>query len=55
MNNDGEVNVADVTMLIGVILGDNADSDTRARCDVNCDNETNVADVTYLINMILAG
>ena len=53
INNDGEVNVADVTRLIGIILGDDADNDTRARCDVNGDNETNVADVTYLINMVL--
>ncbi len=54
VNNDNEVNVADVNSLIDIVLGGNVDNDTRKRADVNKDNEVNIADVNALISMILS-
>ena len=53
VNGDGEVNIADVNALIDIILGADADADTKARADVNEDSEINVADVNALIDIIL--
>ena len=53
VNLDGEVDVADVSLLIGIILGDHVDMETYLRGDINYDNEVNVADVTKLISIIL--
>ena len=52
LNGDGEVNVADVTLLIHVVLGEE-DVLNHEIADVNGDSEVNVADVTMLINLIL--
>ena len=49
VNEDGEVNIADVTMLVNVILG-NAEA---ANADVNTDGTIDIADVTALVNIIL--
>ena len=49
VNGDGEVNIADVNAIIGMILdgiNDNAG-------DVNADGEVNIADVNTVINIIL--
>ena len=51
VNGDGEVNIADVNALIGMILS----GQTQASGDVNGDNEVNIADVNALIGMILNG
>ena len=49
VNNDGEVNIADVNAVIGYILsGDNNPSG-----DVNGDGEVNIADVNVIIGVIL--
>ena len=40
--------------LIDIILGGNADDDTKKRADVNEDNEVNIADINALIDIILA-
>ena len=55
VNGDGEVTIADVSALIGVVLGNFANYDTQIRADVNQDHETNIADVTSLISLILGG
>ena len=55
MNNDGEVNISDVSALIDVLLGGNADEDTLKRADVNSDNDVNISDVSSLIDYILRG
>lgn len=52
VNNDGEVNIADVNAVINVILG-GAGNDTSG--DVNADGEINIADVNAIINIILGG
>ena len=49
MNEDGEINIADVNALIDAILSGNSSS----TCDVNDDHEVNVADVNALIDLIL--
>ena len=51
VNDDGKVNVSDVTALVNMILGVIPKDMTRA--DVNGDCKVNVSDVTTLINIIL--
>ena len=53
VNGDGEVGVADVTLLVDIVMGNPATDETRNRADVNGDGEVGVADITALINMIL--
>jgi hypothetical protein len=53
VNGDGEVNVADVNVLIDVILS--GKDKTEGRSDVNGDGEVGIADVNTLINYILLG
>ncbi len=52
VNNDGEVNIADVNEVSDIILGGSADADTRLRADVNEDGEINIADVNAIIGLI---
>ena len=52
VNNDGEVNIADVNAVINMILGGGG-SNTSG--DVNADGEINIADVNAIINIILGG
>ena len=51
VNNDGEVNIADVNAVIEMIL--TANPGTAG--DVNGDNEVNIADVNAIIDIILGG
>jgi len=55
LNGDGEVNVADVTTLISVILSTDSFTPNDDKCDVNEDGEIDVGDVNKLIDMILRG
>ena len=52
VNGDGEVNIADVNAVIGVILSDTAAA--TAMDDVNGDGEVNIADVNAVIDFILS-
>ena len=52
VNGDGEVNIADVTTLINIILGKDIEP-TSGVADVNTDGEVNITDVTALVNIIL--
>ena len=54
VNADGEVNIADVTRIIDIILGGYADDALLERADVNKDDEINIADVTKVIDIILS-
>ena len=49
VNNDGDVNVIDITALIDEIMNDG----TNERADVNQDGEINVIDITALIDIIM--
>ena len=51
VNDDGEVNIADVNALIDMIVSGEIDSSDRA--DVNGDGEINIADVNALIGLIM--
>ena len=51
VNNDGEVDVNDVTLLINVILGN--DYLFNQLCDVNDDGDVDVGDVVEVVNRIL--
>jgi len=54
VNNDGVINISDVTALIDLILGDGEiASDMFKRADVNGDGVINISDVTALIDLIL--
>ncbi|MBO4804293.1 MAG: S8 family serine peptidase [Muribaculaceae bacterium] len=52
-NGDGEINISDINAVISIILGADADSDTRRRADINKDGEVNISDVNSIINIIL--
>ena len=49
VNGDGEINIADVNVLIGLILSGSV-SDTA---DVNGDGEVNISDINTVIDIIL--
>ena len=49
VNGDGEVNIADVNVIIGIILTGNLDP----KGDVNGDGEVNISDVNAVISIIL--
>lgn len=51
VNNDGEINIADVNVVINAILSDTF----NMNCDVNGDGEVNIADVNAIITIILGG
>ena len=53
VNDDGEVGIGDVTALIDLMLGNQADADTWRRADVDGDGEVSIGDVTALIDLIL--
>ena len=56
VNNDGEVNIADVTDLINLLLSSGTiDADVHERADVDQDGEISIGDVTALISLILKG
>ena len=56
VNGDGEVNIADATVLIDYLLGNNTLTNIHLEvADMNGDNEINIADVTSLIDNLLNG
>ena len=50
VNEDGALNVLDVVMLVGLILGGDFDSNG----DMNADGVLNVLDIVALVNLILS-
>ena len=52
VNNDGEVNIADVNALINIILG-SAEHHGADLADVNDDGEVNIADINLVIGIIM--
>ena len=53
VDDDGQVNIADVTSLIDYLLSGNASAINLKAADVDEDGETTIADVTALIDMLL--
>lgn len=54
-NGDGQVNVADVTVVVNKVLGINVPIFIPANSDVNFDGDINVSDVMLIVTMILTG
>ena len=50
VNGDGEVSIADLTMLASLVSEDSSNE----RSDVNGDGETSVADITTLVNILMS-
>ena len=50
VNGDGEVSIADLTMLASLVSEDSSNE----RSDVNGDGETSVADITSLVNILMS-
>ena len=55
VNEDGTVNIADVTALINYLLSHNTDGVNTDNADCNRDTIINIGDVTSLINRLLSG
>ena len=55
VNDDGHVNISDVTTLINYLLSGYADPFNMLAADVNQDNNISISDVTALINILLSG
>ena len=54
VNGDGEVNIADVSMVIDIILSGDVEIEAGKAADVNNDGEINISDVNTLIDIILS-
>ncbi len=55
VDNDGEVNISDVTALIDYLLSGNAEGLNLQAADVDGDTDINISDVTALIDKLLSG
>ena len=55
VNNDGNINISDVTALINYLLSQNATGLNLDAANCNLDNTINISDVTTLINYLLSG
>ena len=55
VNNDGTVNISDVTSLIDYLLSGNSEGINLQAADVDENNSINISDVTSLIDMLLSG
>ncbi len=53
VNDNGEVNISDVTILINLVMS--GTSTGSSNTDVNADGSVNITDVTTLINYLLSG
>ena len=50
VNDDGSINIADVTSILSIMAGNQSDSLIREAADVNDDGAINVADVTSVLS-----
>lgn len=53
INLDGEVGIGDISALMDIILGTDADEETKTRADINNDGEITVSDINALIIIIM--
>ena len=54
VNNDGVVNITDVTVLISAVMAENYENINTTNADMNGDGNINITDVTMLINAVMA-
>ena len=55
VNDDGKINVTDVTLMVNHILGNEDESFIINNADITRDGDVTVTDVTALVNLILGG
>ncbi len=55
VNDDGVVNISDVTTLIDYLLGGSLEHFSIANANVNMDSKISISDVTALIDLLLSG
>jgi hypothetical protein len=55
VNNDGQVDVTDIMLIVGNILGDNPQDFFRSRADMDKNGIIDVTDVMLVVNVILDG
>ena len=55
VNQDGHVNISDVTTLISYLLNSDTGASVISNADINSDGAINITDVTELINYLLNG
>lgn len=48
-NNDGSINVSDITYFVAYLFNSGADMDCTEEADVNADDAVNISDLTYLV------
>ena len=53
VNNDGEVNIADINVVIDILLGRLAPHDVLKRADVDGNGEINIGDINAIIEVLL--
>ena len=53
VNQDGYVNISDVTFLISFLMGGDVSTELLPSGDVNQDGSINISDVTFLINLVM--
>ncbi len=53
VNNDGVVNITDVTVLINAVMSENFSGINQANADMNNDGNINITDVTILISRVM--
>lgn len=55
VNQDGVVNILDVVLMVGAVLGNNSiDASQFSAADMNGDGEVNVNDIIILLNFLLS-
>lgn len=55
VNDDGVINISDVTTLIDYLLGGSLEHFNIANANVNMDSKISISDVTALIDLLLSG
>ena len=53
VDENGEINIADINLIIAVIVGDKVSDRVKTLADVDGNKEVNIADVNAIINVIL--
>ena len=53
VNGDGSVNVADINLVVGILLGSSSQRCPMLLADCNADNVVNISDINVLISMII--
>ena len=53
LNGDGSINIVDIVIMVGIILGEDYTDCQESASDINNDGLVNVVDVIQMVNIIL--